>query len=51
MGRPGEALVLLTLSVLLGIIGYKMVGWTAPAAIVASYAVGTYLNYLVRVMK
>jgi hypothetical protein len=44
--RGGEALVLITTSVLLGIIGYKVIGWWAPGVILASYALGTYLNYL-----
>jgi hypothetical protein len=43
--RIGEAVVFLTTSVLLGIIGYKVIGWWAPGVIVASYVLGTYLNY------
>lgn len=43
--RIGEAVVFLTTSVLLGIIGYKVIGWWAPGTIFASYAFGTYLNY------
>jgi hypothetical protein len=43
--RSGEAFVLLTTTVLLGVIGYKVIGGWAPAAIIASYAFGTYLNY------
>ena len=43
--RLGEAVVFLTTSVLLGIIGYKVIGWWAPGTIFASYAFGTYLNY------
>ena len=46
--RAGEALVFLTTSVLLGILGYKIFGWWVPAVIVGSYAAGTYLNYKVK---
>jgi hypothetical protein len=46
--RLGEAIVFLTESVLLGIIGYRVIGWWAPGIILAAYVLGTYANYKVR---
>lgn len=44
MIRLGDALVIIVGSVLLGVIGYKVIGWWAPGIILTSYVVGTYLN-------
>ena len=43
--RKGEALVFFVGSILLGVVGGKVFGWWFPTLVVASYVVGTYLNY------
>jgi hypothetical protein len=46
--RPGDEIVLLGQSVLLGIISYKIVGFWGPASIVILFAVGFVLNFATR---
>lgn len=44
MSSAGDGVVIITLSVVLGIVGYHVIGWWAPGAILGSYVVGTILN-------
>jgi hypothetical protein len=44
MIRLGEAIVFMTMAVLIGIIGYKVCGAWVPWVLIGSFAVGTYAN-------
>ena len=44
----GDGVVIVTLSVVLGIVGYHVIGWWAPGAILGSYVAGTILNTLLQ---
>lgn len=44
----GDGIVIITLSVVLGIVGYHVIGWWAPGLIIGSYVAGTILNTLLQ---
>jgi hypothetical protein len=44
--RMGESLVFLTLSVMVGWIGYRVIGPVAPIVVGSSYLVGWGLSYI-----
>jgi hypothetical protein len=44
----GDGIVIITLSVVLGIVGYHVIGWWAPGLIIGSYVVGTIVNTILQ---
>jgi hypothetical protein len=46
--RMGESIVYLTTAILVGWIGYRVIGIIVPAILVASFIVGTVANKITR---